>query len=620
MSMPWFDLPTPLALLQLVRMRDELRRLNLYDTEEPPLLRSPGSSNPGAPGTTNDVPRTQGLKARGSEGMPPGAVPADVPWSIRGARAIDGRNNDLSCPEMGAVGRRFGRNVPLDHTFPDIASLFTPSPRVVSRALMTRDAFRPATSLNLLAAAWIQCMVHDWFAHRRSSADDGVDLPLAHDDDWPDARMRVPRTVPDPAPAGSTRPPAYANPNGHWWDGSQIYGSDPAVAASLRTGIGGKLRLDDHGLLPVDPITGLHQSGFTDNWWVGLAMLHTMFTREHNVICDDLAAAYPSWDDERLYGTAALVNSALMAKIHTVEWTPAILPHPTFGVALRGNWSGLAGETLQDLLPLLNDREILGGIVGSPRDHHGVCYSLTEEFVSVYRLHPLIPDTFVFRRLDDDEEIERVELPDVSGRHAAAMTSRIAMSDLFYSFGRAHPGAVTLHNYPRHLQDLTRDNGEHFDLAAVDIYRDRERGVPRYNAFRCLLRKPPVGSFEELTDNVAWREKISDVYGNDLEAVDLMTGLFAEPLPPGFGFSETAFRVFVLMASRRLASDRFFTDDYRPEIYTEIGLRHVRDNSMLTVLRRHYPALQPALEGVTNAFQPWTPTGDRKSLASTLKT
>ena len=55
-----------------------------------------------------------------------------------------------------------------------------------------------------------------------------------------------------------------------------------------------------------------------------------------------------------------------------------------------------------------------------------------------------------------------------------------------------------------------------------------------------------------------------------------MTGLYAEPLPPGFGFSETAFRIFVLMASRRLKSDRFFTDDYRAEIYTEFGLDYIR--------------------------------------------
>ena len=119
------------------------------------------------------------------------------------------------------------------------------------------------------------------------------------------------------------------------------------------------------------------------------------------------------------------------------------------------------------------------------------------------------------------------------------------------------------------------------------------------------MHKPPVKSFEELTDNPVWREQIRTVYNNDLESVDLMTGLFAEPLPDGFGFSETAFRIFVLMASRRLKSDRFFTDDFRPEIYTELGIAWVRTNSMLTVLKRHLPGLAAALEGVDNAFKPW---------------
>ena len=277
--------------------------------------------------------------------------------------------------------------------------------------------------------------------------------------------------------------------------------------------------------------------------------------------------------DAQLFAKAKLINSALMAKIHTVEWTPAILPHPVIEVGMHANWYGLAGDELQDVFTFLNDDEILGGIVGSKHDHHAAPYSLTEEFVSVYRLHPLIPDRLLFRKLSSDAAIETIELPAMAGRHTPGVASRISMTDLFYSFGRAHPGAITLHNYPKHLQNLTRDDGEHLDLAAVDIYRDRERGEPRYNQFRRLIHKDPVKSFEELTDNVVWREQIRKVYNNDLETVDLMTGLFAEPLPPGFGFSETAFRVFVLMASRRLKSDRFFTDDYRAELYTEFGLK-----------------------------------------------
>jgi hypothetical protein len=65
--------------------------------------------------------------------------------------------------------------------------------------------------------------------------------------------------------------------------------------------------------------------------------------------------------------------------------------------------------------------------------------------------------------------------------------------------------------------------------------------------------------------------------------------------------------VFVLMASRRLKSDRFFTDDFRPEIYTDFGIDYLKKNSLLTVLRRQYPHLTPALEGVKNAFHPWKP-------------
>ena len=84
-----------------------------------------------------------------------------------------------------------------------------------------------------------------------------------------------------------------------------------------------------------------------------------------------------------------------------------------------------------------------------------------------------------------------------------------------------------------------------------------------------------------------------------------MVGLYAEPKPPGFGFSDTAFRVFVLMASRRLNSDRFFTRDYRPEVYTRAGLQWIDDNTMITVVGRHYPQLQGAMQGLTNGFHPW---------------
>jgi Animal haem peroxidase len=571
----WHDLPIGLGALKLIAMRNELRAKNLHDTEEPPLA-----------------------EARGP-----------IPDEARAGRTVDGAFNDLKCPMMGATGRRLGRNVPLSETVPDEANMLVPNPRVVSRELLTRTTFQPATIINVLAASWIQFQVHDWFAHAKGSPALTHDVPIDAGDSWPERPMRVPKTPVDPPTrAGSTRPPAYANESSHWWDGSQVYGSTPATQTAVRTGVDGKVRVGADGRLPVDPATGLEVTGFTENGWVGLSLLHALFAREHNAICDRLKADNPGWDDARLFRQARLVTSALMAKIHTVEWTPAILPHPLTQLALRTNWSGVL-PALQRVFVGLDDSDLLSGIPGSPTEHHGVPFSLTEEFVAVYRMHPLMPDEFTVCSAANGRALEQLELPAMSGRAGLEVLGRFDLADLWYSMGTAHPGALRLHNFPKHLQHLVRDDGQTLDLATIDILRDRERGVPRYNRFRRLFHKRPVTSFEELTDNPQWAAELKRVYGGDLEKVDLLVGLMAEPLPEGFGFSDTAFRVFILMASRRLKSDRFLSKDYRPEVYTPAGIAWVEETSMVDVLRRHLPALAPALAGVSNAFRPWRKVG-----------
>lgn len=66
------------------------------------------------------------------------------------------------------------------------------------------------------------------------------------------------------------------------------------------------------------------------------------------------------------------------------------------------------------------------------------------------------------------------------------------------------------------------------------------------------------------------------------------------------------------MASRRLKSDRFFTTDFTPQVYTPEGIAWIDANDMSSVLVRHYPALAPALRTVRNAFAPW-PVPDRRA-------
>ena len=114
-------------------MRTELRQTNLHDTEDPPLQ-------------MRDTPASA---------------------EAYSTRTNDGTYNDLRCPRMGSAGVRFGRNVPLSETSPDTANLLNPNPRTVSLELLTRTTFQPAEIVNVLAAAWIQFQVHDWFVHKK---------------------------------------------------------------------------------------------------------------------------------------------------------------------------------------------------------------------------------------------------------------------------------------------------------------------------------------------------------------------------------------------------------------------------------------------------------------------
>ena len=582
---PWHRLrfiplfgPLNPSVVNLVALRYDLRRHNLHDTSQLPTRPMP----PACPFHPKDL----------------------------SARRVDGTHNDLGAPMMGSAGTRFGRNVEFDRAWPDSEpDLFIPSPREVSRLLMTRAYFKPAESLNVLAAAWIQFEVHDWFNHPIHPSQ-CIELPLQPGDEWHENPMKIRRSQSDPTRADTpgAYPPTFTNEETHWWDASQLYGSTEKIHYMLRSFQGGRLRVEADGLLPLDPDPGLHGidlTGFNNNWWAGLSVLHTLFVREHNAICEQLGIAYPTWDDERIFQTARLINAALIAKIHTTEWTPAILGHPALQIGMNANWWGAFGERIYTLLGRVSDSEALSGIPGSPVDHHTAPYAMTEEFTSVYRLHPLIPDDYRFQSLSDPEFSRYKTFMDIQGNATRPLVREIGIDNVLYSFGLSHPGAIALGNYPRFLQAFERLDGEMLDVATIDVMRDRERGVPRYNDFRAMVRLPRIKTFTAL--NPEWAKPLSDLYQGDIDRVDLMVGLFAECPPKGFGFSDTAFRIFILMASRRLKSDRFFTTDYRPEVYTPLGLDWINENGMKSVLLRHYPSLAPALNGVANPFAPWRP-------------
>ena len=214
----WSRVPKPVALVTLLGLRMRLRRDNLFDAT--------GVTLPWAPSQ-----------------LPDGRRPL--------TRAADGTANDLTHEEMGSAGALFGRNVPPGEMAP--SKVLTPNPRRVSLELLTRETFQPATTLNVLAAAWLEFEVHDWFSHGTNEVDDPWLVDLDPSDPWPQHPMQIQRTH-RAAPTTDGKPPTYANTETHWWDASQVYGSTLQFQKMIRTNQGGKVLLEPPGPRALRPV------------------------------------------------------------------------------------------------------------------------------------------------------------------------------------------------------------------------------------------------------------------------------------------------------------------------------------------------------------------------------
>ncbi len=239
-----------------------------------------------------------------------------------------------------------------------------------------------------------------------------------------------------------------------------------------------------------------------------------------------------------------------MAKIHTVEWTPGILANPVLERAMHANWYGLLPKWVRQKFGHLGT-EMLGGVVGSPQaaprravlDHRGVHLRLPAAPAAPRRLRdPLPPQRRAARR-------DRLR-PDPGRRTRAGSWTSAGCPTSCTRSAPPTPARSPCTTTRARCRTTAASPATAWTWARSTSCATASAGVPRYNDFREKLRKPRVERFEDLTDNPQWAQEIRDVYDGDIDRVDLQVGLLAEPLPPGFGFSDTAFRIFILMASR----------------------------------------------------------------------
>ncbi|KAJ0982649.1 hypothetical protein J5N97_010904 [Dioscorea zingiberensis] len=530
-------------------------------------------------------------------------------------RTSNGEYNNPESKKEGSQLTFFGRNMP---PVSQEKELMSPDPVVVATKLLARRTFKDTgKQFNVIAASWIQFMIHDWIDHLEETQQVELVAPPEVANECPLKSFKFYKTKEVPTHTKGIES-GHLNIRTPWWDASAIYGSEAKKASKVRTFVDGKLKIGDNNLLQHIQ-DGIALSGDIRNSWAGVSVLQALFVKEHNAVCDALKAEYPELNDEELYRHARLVTSAVIAKIHTIDWTVELLKTDTLNAGMHANWYGLLGKTFKSIFGHVGG-PALGGLVGLDKpNNHGTPYSLTEDFTAVYRMHALLPDTLTLRNINTNpgankspEILEDIKMEELSGPEGERRLVSIGFERQLVSMGHQACGALELWNYPLFLRDLVPQNidgtprPDHVDLAALEVYRDRERSVPRYNQFRRGLLMIPITKWEDLTDDKEVIETLREVYGDDVEKLDVLVGLMAEKKIKGFAISETAFFIFVTMASRRLEADRFFTSYFNEKTYTKKGFAWVNNTeSLRDVISRHYPEITTKWMNSTSAFSVW---------------
>ncbi|XP_076909736.1 alpha-dioxygenase PIOX-like [Bidens hawaiensis] len=255
-------------------------------------------------------------------------------------RTANGTFNDPLNDGAGSEGSFFGRNMsPVDQK----DKLLKPDPMVIATKLQARkQLLDTGKQFNMIAASWIQFMIHDWIDHLEETKQIELKAPAEVASECPLKSFKFFATKEVDTGLLDIKK-GHRNIRTPWWDGSAVYGSNSRAANHVRTFIDGKLKIAKDVLLQHDN-DGLPIAGDIRNSWIGVSTLQALFIHEHNAVCDTLKKEYPDLDDEDLYRHARLVTLAVIAKVHTIDWTIELLKTDMLKAGMRANWYGLLGK------------------------------------------------------------------------------------------------------------------------------------------------------------------------------------------------------------------------------------------------------------------------------------
>ena len=491
-------------------------------------------------------------------------------------RSMDGWGNNLREPELGMANRELLRRAGVSFAYgltgEPLAELA--DPRMVSNMVSVQSGPMPNSfGATDMVWQWGQFLDHDISLTPEASPRETMLLAIPRGDPVFDPFGSGLRTMPfnrsalDPASGtGADNPREQVNTITAFIDASNVYGSDEERVRALRTNDGtGRLKTSAEGrYLPyndddLDNDRGnarrvLFVAGdIRANEQLGLTAMHTLFVREHNRLAGVIAAEDPDLHGHEIFELARKIVGAQMQVITYYEFLPVLL-----GPGAIGRYEGYDPD---------------------------VDPTIANEFsTAAYRFgHTMLSPTLM---LIDDEGVES-GLPLRDAFFDPSLVPRLGISGVLRGLARQQAQTIDVR-----LVDDVRNllfgapGGPGRDLAALNIQRGRDHGLPDYNTVRMAYGLPPAATFADISSDPEVQEALERAYG-DLRHLDLWAGGLAEDPLPGAMVGETIHAILADQFRRLRDGDRYWFEQ-DPYFRANPGLlEEVRATTLADVIRRN---------------------------------
>jgi peroxidase len=428
-------------------------------------------------------------------------------------RTIDGSDNNQAVPGLNEADTNFARIGPANFVDGISEMMPGPNPREISNIVVAGGPDShlqvDGVALSGMMYAWGQFIDHDLDLQRTGT--DDISVVVLPGDQFlePGTTIPITRVAIDPATGVAGSPATAINTVTGWLDGSQVYGSDAAIAASLRTA-DGHMTMSKGDNLPIviteqGPAFAAGDMRAQEN--PDLTALQVLFVREHNYQVDHLHEENPNWSGDQLYETAKAITIAEIVNITYNEFLPHLLGpdaipdyrgyDPNVDPTITAEFAGAAFRFGHSLVS--SDIDAMDDF-GANTSAQGLAETFFES-----------PETFVAHGGADGI------LRNLASDSANQLDEHI-IDD---------------------LRNLLNDPPVAIDLAAINIQRAHDLGLGSLNQTREALGLDPYTSFDQVSSNPETAAALERAYG-DVDAIDLWTGGLSEdhldgtPIGPTF--------------------------------------------------------------------------------------